>query len=106
MSKQFESIIQGLNEAIEYAKGDTTKGVSRKRTIVSVEPITDYSKDDIKAIRTQYDMTQRTFAELLGVSPKAVEAWELGTRKPTGTAKRLFQLIEQDHTIIDKIIFR
>ncbi len=32
-------------------------------------------------------MTQWMFADFIGVSIKTVEAWECGTRKPTGSAK-------------------
>jgi len=49
-------------------------------------------------------LPQRYFAELLGVTLKSVEAWESGKRQPTGTAKRLFQLIEKEPSIINVVI--
>ena len=101
---QYESIMESLEQAIAFEKGDVSKARVRTITIPDIEPVTEYSKEKIKEIRQQNQFTQKTFAELFGVSPKAVEAWEAGKRKPTGTAKRLFQLIEKDPNIINAIM--
>ena len=36
------------------------------------------------------------FARLLNVSPKTVQSWEHGTRRPSQAALRLIQLLEQN----------
>ena len=38
-------------------------------------------------------MTQAVFANYMGVSPKTVEAWELGRTHPTGPAYRLLDIL-------------
>ena len=73
-------------------------------TIPDVELVTEYTKDRIKELPQKNNFTQKTFAEVLGVTAKAVEKWESGERKPTGTANRLFQLIEKDPSIINAIV--
>jgi putative transcriptional regulator len=35
----------------------------------------------------------------MGVSVKTVEAWEKGTNKPIGTARRMLSLLQQDDTL-------
>lgn len=40
----------------------------------------------VRQIRARLKLTQRTFAELLGVSVPAVQRWEAGTETPTSTA--------------------
>lgn len=106
MSKQthFESMVEALNQAIEYEKGNKSMARIRVVTIPDIEPMSEYTKEDIRNIRQKTNLPQKYFAELVGVSPRAVEAWETGKRKPTGTARRLFQLIEKDPRIIDTII--
>ena len=47
-------------------------------------------------------MTQRLFAEALGVSIKTVEAWESGINSPSGTASRLLELLSQDDTLFER----
>ena len=71
-----------------------------------LEPLTEYPKENIREIRQRNNFTQKYFAELLGVSSKSVEAWEEGTRKPTGTAIRLFQLMELNPDIINDALIR
>ncbi|MGN1111135.1 MAG: helix-turn-helix domain-containing protein [Oscillospiraceae bacterium] len=44
-------------------------------------------------------MTQSTFAALMGVSPKTVEAWEAGTNVPLDTARRMLELLQTDNSI-------
>lgn len=52
MSNQYNSIMEGLNELMDYAKGDKTKGRSRIREVPPrVKPIKNYSKDSIKQLR-------------------------------------------------------
>ena len=40
-------------------------------------------------------MTQSVFAKYMGVSPKTVEAWELGRTHPTGPAYRLIDILSE-----------
>jgi len=100
----FESLVEALNQAIDYENGNKTLGRVRIVSIPDIEPIAEYSKEKIKEVRRQANLPQKYFAKLIGVSPRAVEAWEAGTRKPTGTAKRLFQLIENNPNVVNSLI--
>lgn len=102
----FNDTLQGLQDALEYVNGDKTKGRSKTVTVPEVVPVKEYSKDDIKRIRMEYHLTQKVFAEVVGVSTKTVEAWETGTNKPTGSVFRLFQLIETDDSILDHVLIK
>ena len=95
----FESIKQGLNEAIEYERGNLPDVKVKK---VTIAPLNNYSGNDIKEIRLKQNMTQRLFAEALGVSAKTVEAWETGTNKPSGAANRMLELLKQDNNLFEK----
>ena len=91
----YEDIIAGLNEAIEYEKG---KG--KARTVkLTVAPIPDFSAEEIRSLRQDLKMTQGTFAAVMGVSSKTVEAWEAGTNIPLGTARRMLGLLKEDNSI-------
>ncbi|MDR2903340.1 MAG: helix-turn-helix domain-containing protein [Clostridiales bacterium] len=102
----FNDTLQSLQDALAYIKGDKTKGRSKTVTIPDVVPVKEFSKEDIKRIRTARKMTQRIFAEIIGVSQKTVESWEAGTNKPTGSAKRVMQLIEADDDILSHWLTR
>jgi putative transcriptional regulator len=76
MSTQFDSMMEGLNELLEYTKGDTTK--CRVRVVenpdLKVKPLQQYSKDELKSIRLSNNLTLKTFADCFGVSKKTVES--------------------------------
>ncbi len=92
MSALFEDLKEGLQEAIDYERG---KGTAKRTTYV-IDPVKRYSNVDIKRIRNRAGMTQAVFADYLGVSPKTVEAWELGRTHPTGPANRLLDILAQN----------
>lgn len=99
MSSFFESIKQGLTDAIEYESGNLPMV---KVDRITVAPLHTYTANEIKTIRNQHGMTQRLFAEALGVSVKTVEAWESGTNNPSGVANRMLELLGQDSKLFEK----
>ena len=92
MSEFFDGLQEGLLQAIDYASG---KGTARTVTYI-IEPVIELNKDQIREIRMNAKMTQRVFADYLGVSVKTVEAWERGRTHPTGPAYRLMSFLAQD----------
>jgi len=99
MSSSFESIKQSLTEAIEYERGNL-EGVKVDK--ITVAPIHAHTANEIKSIRANQSMTQKVFAEALGVSVKTVEAWETGTNRPSGIANRMFEFLAQDNSLFEK----
>jgi len=85
MSTAFESIKQGLQEAIAHASGDE-RGVlvHRPRAL------------DVKAVRTKVGMTQAQFAARFGFSTATLRHWERGDRRPRGPALVLLNVIERN----------
>lgn len=91
----FSCIKDGLNEAKAYANGKpTTKIIAHDRKLPDV---------NVAKIRESLSITQKTFAAILGVSCRTVEAWESGRSNPTPTAKKLMFLIQEDHQLISKL---
>lgn len=85
MSEAFESIKQGLNEAIAHAEGKSVKAV-----------IHDVSPMDVKAIRGKVGMTQREFAASFGISLGTLRHWEQGDRQPHGPARVLLNVVAKE----------
>lgn len=65
----FEEIKTGLNEAIEYEKGN----LKANSKTLSITPLEEFSATEIKEIRKSTGLTQVLFANYLGVSLKTVE---------------------------------
>ena len=91
MSTAFESIKQGLQEAIAHAKGDA-RGVRvhLPRTI------------DVKAVRVKVGMTQERFAARFGFSMATLRHWERGDRTPRGPALVLLKVIERNPQAVSR----
>ena len=92
MGSLFDDLKEGLQEAIDFEKGN---GKAKTVTFM-IEPVKKYSNEDIKKIRNKAGMTQAVFANYMGVSPKTVEAWELGRTHPTGPAYRLLDILAEN----------
>ena len=88
----FDEIKTGLNEAIEFEKGN----LSAKTTKLTIEPVAKFEPSEIKKIRNNTGMTQVVFAKYMGVSVKTVEAWESGRNHPDGAASRLLSITQKD----------
>lgn len=106
MMSVYEDIMASLNELLDDTQGKPTNVVRHTITIKDV-PI--YTPSLIKQIRLDANFTQATFASVLGVSKKSVEAWEGGRSKPDGAARRMISLIaqnplfaEENHIIVRK----
>ena len=88
----YESITQGLTEAIDYQQGK----IHPRKTKLTIKPVDTFNTDDIKQIRQKTGLSQVIFAGSLGVSPKTVEAWENGRNKPEGASRRLLEIVRDD----------
>ena len=85
MGTLFESIRQGLNEAIQHSKGEPVPAVVHR-----MEPL------DVKAIHLKTGLTQQSFAARFGVSLGTLRHWERGDRQPHGPARVLMKVIDAD----------
>ena len=56
----------------------------------------EYTAEDVRSLRTQVNVTQRAFADFVGVSQILVSSWEQGLRVPTRLARRMLDQISKD----------
>ena len=79
--ENFTDLLESVREGGAILRGE--KAPSRAFTI---------DAPDVQAIRRGFDLSQREFAALLGVSVKTVQNWEQGRRTPHGSARVLLQV--------------
>lgn len=85
MNTEFESIKQGLLEAIDHAEGRAPKTIVHRPHAV-----------DVKAVRAKIGMTQEQFAARFGFSTATLRHWERGDRVPHGPALVLLNVIQHN----------
>jgi putative transcriptional regulator len=91
MTKAYDSIRRGLEEALAHAKGEKTG--ARVHRIKIATP-------DVAAIRAKSGLSQTQFAKSIGVALGTLQGWEQGRRRPLGPARVLLALIERRPSIV------
>lgn len=98
-SMVFDGILEGLEEAVAYKQGDT----SRCKVSVREVPVPEYKAEDVVRARKALNLSQRALASVLGVSPRTVEAWEAGRNLPSGAARHLLFLLDCDPSLVQRL---
>ena len=69
--------------------------VAGKKTGVIVHTVTP-SDSDARLARHKLGLSQREFAAVIGTGVGTVRKWELGTRRPSGAARALIEVIKAE----------
>jgi len=93
MSKAFDSIKQGLEEALDFSKGKKTKAI-----------VHEFSPVDVKNIRNKVGMSQNEFASSFGISVSTLRHWERGDRSPRGPALVLLNVVAKEPDAVLKAL--
>lgn len=93
MSDTFNSIKQGLEEAVAYSRGKCPEAV-----------VHEFSPVDVKNIRMKLDMSQAEFASAFGISVSTLRHWERGDRVPHGPALVLLNVVEKEPQAVLKAL--
>jgi len=91
MTKAYDTIRTGLEDALAHAKGKSTGAVVHQ--IKVPEP-------DVAAIRAKSGLSQAEFARSIGVAVGTLRGWEQGRRRPEGAARVLLALIAKRPSIV------
>jgi putative transcriptional regulator len=91
--------------AILAAVHDTANGLHKAGVMEQVTlrefdqlcppPVEPLAPTQIKRIRESSHVSQAVFARLLNTSLSTVQKWEIGQKKPTGTALKLLHLVQK-----------
>lgn len=96
MTKAGKQIIEGLEEAVAFAKG--------KKTGAIIHTVNVPDDIDVKTIRTSAGLSQSQFAKLYGFNLTSLQAWEQGRRKPGRTARILLCIVEKDPNAVRRAL--
>jgi len=98
MSKAYESIKQGLSEAIAYAQGKSVAAEIHEIREIQV-PV-----PDVAAIRAKSGLSQNEFAKNIGVALGTLQGWEQKRRVPKGPSRILLALIDKHPSIVQDVL--
>jgi putative transcriptional regulator len=89
MSKFGDDLVQGLTEAVQFARG---KKAGVRVTVVEVP--------DVRAIRRGLHMSQHEFADAFRIPLATIKNWEQGRRAPDAPAAAYLQAIARQPQVI------
>jgi putative transcriptional regulator len=97
MHKTRSPIIEAVRDT---AKGLHNVGGMARVTLREVDPlwlppVEPLEPAEIKRIRESAHVSQAVFARLLNTSLSTVQKWEIGQKKPAGTALKLLHLVQK-----------
>jgi putative transcriptional regulator len=96
-SRLADDIHASLQEALKYARGEKADVVVHR-----VVP----SNTDARAARHKLGLSQREFAAFIGTGVGTVRKWELGTRRPSGAARTLIEIIKTEPKAVRRALNR
>ena len=97
----------GMTHYDECAILETSQGRSAQDDLLvlpcedvkeKTQPLT---SDEIKKIRQDVKLTQAGLADMLGMTVKAVEAWEAGRNTPSGAADKILRAVRKHPDIVE-----
>lgn len=92
MTRAFDSIKQGLNEAIAHAQ-------PRGKEVAGIKVYQPQSVD-VANLRARLNLTQEQFAARFGFSVATLRHWERGDRSPSGASLVLLNVIDRNPSAV------
>ena len=97
MRKTKSMILEAVHDT---AKGLHQAGAMDQVTLrefdqLCLQPVEPLQPQQIKHIRENARVSQAVFARLLNTSVSTVQKWEIGQKKPAGTALKLLHLVRK-----------
>ena len=84
-NSDFNELIESIKQVGQIKKGDIKPG-----------RVFRYNIPDVKKIRRSLHISQSEFALMIGDSPRTLQNWEQGRRKPEGPAKALLRVASRN----------
>jgi putative transcriptional regulator len=97
MRKRKSEILEAVHETAMdlYQAGVMDRVTMRKFDRLCLPPIEPLAPEKIKQIRETSNVSQAVFAAVLNTSLSTVQKWEIGQKRPTGTALKLLHLVQE-----------
>lgn len=93
MSKILKSVHRSAKRL--HDTGHMNDLTMREFDALCLDPCPQFTAKDVMRIRTKNRASQSVFAACLNVGKTTVAAWEQGTKKPSGAASKLLELVDR-----------
>lgn len=94
----FGDLKEAMDDALAFERGNRRN--LKVMRIQAPRPPKAMSPRDIARIRERLNCSQAVFAMMLNISPKTVQAWEQGARKPGDAALKLLTIAKNHPEVL------
>jgi putative transcriptional regulator len=98
-SSIYDELATSLEDSIAFSRGELSLATT---TLPKAPPKRQPAQ--IVELRHRLCMSQAVFAALINVSPKTVQGWEQGLRKPSQAALRMLEVIDENPGVVGRIM--
>lgn len=97
MRKSKSPILEAVHQTVKglHRSGVMSQVTLREFDRLCLPPVEPLSPSKIRKIREKQHVSQAVFAALLNTSISTVQKWEIGQKRPTGTALKLLHLVQK-----------
>jgi putative transcriptional regulator len=88
----------GLRQGVQFARGELSL-----RTVEVPAPAPVLRAADLVRLRRRLNVSQEELAHLLNVTPKTVQSWEQGARRPSRVALQLLQILRARPEVVCQV---
>jgi putative transcriptional regulator len=98
MRKRKSKILEAVRETAGglVASGAIDQVTMRHFDRICLPPVPPLRPEEIRRIRERSQVSQAVFAALLNTSVSTVQKWEIGQKRPAGTALKLLHLVRKN----------
>lgn len=93
MSAGGKKVLEGLEEALRFARGEDTGAVVWQVPVL-----------DAADVRKKTGLSQEQFAQRFGINLGTLRNWEQGVREPEGPARILLLVIDQEPEAVERAL--
>lgn len=96
MRKTKSTILEAVHETARdlHSAGVMEQVTLREFDRMCLPPVPPLEPQAIKQIREMSHVSQAVFAAMLNTSVSTIQKWEIGQKRPTGTALKLLHLVQ------------
>ena len=97
MRKKKSAILEAVHETAQglHRAGVMDQITMREFDRMCLPPVESLEPEQIKQIREEANVSQAVFAAVLNTSLSTVQKWEIGQKRPAGTALKLLYLVRK-----------
>ncbi|MBL0225469.1 MAG: DNA-binding transcriptional regulator [Geobacteraceae bacterium] len=95
--KHKSRILEAVHDTAQdlHELGFIDKRAMNRYDVLCIEPVQEYSPEQIRTLRDRYRISQAVLASVLNTSLSTIQKWEIGEKHPGGPSLKLLNILDR-----------